>query len=179
MVAKEHTLSFLQINWIIYSCFVLLLDLGMLQRQEIVASEGVFENPVFKIWGTSWWPLLLGRKAPPSFIHSDRAISDCLHQKPTIFLYGHIQDSQNHALQTHLLWHISQSSDAVYAVYSKLWGRTAPTVWCLVAGNCVRVSPPYNKITWTKSKPPTICASMFIWSCIRGVKLHSIGEWNL
>ena len=92
MVAKEHTLSFLQINWRIYSSYVLLLDLGMLQRQEIVASGGVLENPVFKIWGTSWWPLLLGRKAPPSSIDSDRAISDCLHQKPTIFLYVHIQN---------------------------------------------------------------------------------------
>ena len=55
-----------------------------------------------------------GKGAPPSSIDSDRAISDCLHQKPTIFLYVHIQDSQNHALQTHLLWQISQSSDAVF-----------------------------------------------------------------
>lgn len=108
MVAKEHILSFLQINWRIYSCYVLLLDLGMLQRQEIVVSEGVFENPVFKIWGTSWWPLLLGTRSTPKFYWfptEPYLIAFIKNQR--IFLYVHIQDSQNHALQTHLLWHIS------------------------------------------------------------------------
>lgn len=132
MVAKEHTLSFLQINWRIYSCYVLLLDLGMLQRQEIVASEGVFENPVFKIWGTSWWPLLLGREHPPvlliatepyliAFIKNQRFFCTFTSRIPRIMHSKHTFCGK-----------ISPSSDAVYAV--KIQALRSHCSYCLMFG---------------------------------------------